>query len=150
MSLFSQNEMIKVVSAKIILGENFLREDFHRGNYSSPGNYFVTFHWGKFSPFIFESNHFLIFFIAFSIINQSIITTGTTGLMWQFQWVVEMYKHLREQKDPLIKGFQKSGIMSSLSRTFTQDARTLLTIGLENWRLIIDCLYSLCKRGTAY
>ena len=78
MSLFSQNEMIKVVSAKIILGKNFLREDFHRGNYSSPGNYFVTFHWGKFSPFIFESNHFLIFSIAFNIINQSIITTGTS------------------------------------------------------------------------
>ena len=34
------------------------------------------------------------------------------------------------------------------ARDIYQEARTLSTIGVENWRLIIDCLYSLCKRGT--
>ena len=70
--------------------------------------------------------------------------------------VVEMYEYLKEQKESVIKGFEKAGIMEAvksahgLLKIFTQDARTLLTIGVENRRLIIDCLYSMCKRGTTY
>ena len=57
----------KFSSGKIFVGEN----------YSSPGKYFVTFSPRKFSPVVFESNHFLTFFNASNIINQSVITTDT-------------------------------------------------------------------------
>ena len=54
---------------------------FVEENYSSPGKYFVTFPGPKFSPIIFDSNHFLTFFIAFNIINQWIITTTGTSFI---------------------------------------------------------------------
>ena len=57
-----------------------------------------------------------------------------------------MYEYLKEQKEFVFKGFEKAGIME----TVKHDARTLLMIDVKNRRLIIDCLYSLCKRGTNY
>ena len=57
----------KTSSGKIFVGEK----------YSSLGKYFVTFSPRKFSPVVFESNHFLTFFNASNIINQSVITTDT-------------------------------------------------------------------------
>ena len=56
------------------------------------------------------------------------------------KWVVEMYEYLKEQKESFIKGFPKAGIMEAVKSA--QDIYT--TIGVENRRLIIDCLYSLC------
>ena len=40
--------------------------------------YFLTFSQQKFSYVIFDRNHFFYYIIAFKIINQSIITTGTS------------------------------------------------------------------------
>ena len=65
------------LSGKTSSGKIFVRENFRRRNYSSPGKYFVTFSPRKFSPVVFESNHFLTFFNASNIINQSVITTDT-------------------------------------------------------------------------
>ena len=62
----------KLRRGKFSSGKIFVRE-----NYSSPGKYFVTFSPRKFSPVVFESNHFLTFCNASNIINQSVITTDT-------------------------------------------------------------------------
>ena len=55
------------------MGENIVGDDC-----TSPREYFAIFPRRKFSPVIFESNHFLTFFVAFNIIIQSIVTTGTS------------------------------------------------------------------------
>ena len=43
------------------------------------------------------------------------------------------------------KSFQKSLMVRILQTT-----GRILTIGVENKRLIIDCLYLLCKRGATF
>ena len=52
---------------------------------------------------------------------------------------------LKEQKESVLKGFEKAGIMEAVKSA--QDVYTRcensLTIGVENRRLIIDCLHLL-------
>ena len=68
-----EKDVLVIFILQYLIVENFVGE-----NYSSPEKYFVTFLRRKFSPVSFESNHFLTFFIAFNIINKSIVTTVTS------------------------------------------------------------------------